>query len=58
MAAGDDTVEGIVAHGGPGNDRLYGGRAADQLYGGAGYDYCNGQRGWGRDHGCNTGPRR
>jgi hypothetical protein len=45
-------------HGGPGNDRLYGGRAADQLYGGAGYDYCNGQRGWGRDHGCNTGPRR
>ena len=45
-------------HGGPGNDRLYGGRAADQLYGGPGYDYCNGQRGWGRDHGCNTGPRR
>lgn len=45
-------------HGGPGNDRLYGGRAADQLYGGPGYDYCNGQRGWGKDHGCNTGPRR
>jgi len=45
-------------HGGAGNDRLYGGRAADQLYGGPGYDYCNGQRGWGKDHGCNTGPRR
>jgi hypothetical protein len=45
-------------HGGPGNDRLYGGAAADQLYGGRGYDYCNGQRGWGRDHNCNTGPRR
>jgi hypothetical protein len=42
---------------GPGNDRLYGGRAADQLYGGPGYDYCNGQRGWGKDHGCNAGPR-
>jgi Ca2+-binding RTX toxin-like protein len=45
-------------HGGPGNDRLYGGPQADQLYGGPGYDYCNGQRGWGRSHGCNTGPRR
>jgi hypothetical protein len=45
-------------HGGPGNDRLYGGRAADQLYGGHGYDYCNGQRGWGKSHSCNAGPRR
>jgi hypothetical protein len=45
-------------HGGGGNDRLYGGRAADQLYGGGGYDYCNGQRGWGKSHSCNTGPRR
>jgi hypothetical protein len=45
-------------HGGSGNDRLYGGRAADQLYGGGGFDYCNGQRGWGRSHSCNSGPRR
>jgi len=45
-------------HGGAGNDRLYGGRAADQLYGGGGFDYCNGQRGWGRSHSCNAGPRR
>jgi hypothetical protein len=45
-------------HGGPGNDRLFGGRAADQLYGGHGFDYCNGQRGWGKSHGCNLGPRR
>lgn len=45
-------------HGGPGNDRLYGGPQPDQLYGGRGYDYCNGQRGWGKSHNCNTGPRR
>lgn len=45
-------------HGGPGRDRLYGGRGADQLYGGAGFDYCNGQRGWGKSHRCDAGPRR
>ena len=45
-------------HGGPGNDRLYGGRSPDQLYGGRGRDYCNGQRGWGRSHTCDAGPRR
>lgn len=45
-------------HGGPGNDRLYGGPQPDQLYGGPGYDYCNGQRGWGKSHNCNAGPRR
>jgi hypothetical protein len=45
-------------HGGPGRDRLYGGRGADQLYGGPGADYCNGQRGWGKSHHCDAGPRR
>lgn len=45
-------------HGGPGRDRLYGGRGADQLYGGPGFDYCNGQRGWGKSHRCDIGPRR
>lgn len=45
-------------HGGPGNDRLYGGPASDQLYGGRGDDYCDGLPGWGKDHGCNFGPRR
>lgn len=45
-------------HGGPGNDRLYGGPQPDQLYGGPGFDYCNGQRGWGKSHNCNAGPRR
>lgn len=45
-------------HGGPGRDRLYGGRGADQLYGGPGFDYCNGQRGWGKSHHCDVGPRR
>jgi Ca2+-binding RTX toxin-like protein len=45
-------------HGGPGNDRLYGGASPDQLYGGRGDDYCNGQRGWGKSHACDAGPRR
>lgn len=45
-------------HGGPGNDRLYGGAHPDQLYGGRGHDYCNGQRGWGKSHSCDFGPRR
>jgi len=45
-------------HGGPGRDQLYGGRGADQLYGGPGFDYCDGQRGRGRSHRCNVGPRR
>ena len=45
-------------HGGPGNDRLYGGAHPDQLYGGRGHDYCNGQRGWGKSHSCDAGPRR
>jgi RTX calcium-binding nonapeptide repeat (4 copies) len=45
-------------HGGPGNDRLYGGSASDQLYGGPGRDFCDGGRGWGKSHGCETGPRR
>jgi Ca2+-binding RTX toxin-like protein len=45
-------------HGGPGNDRLYGGPQPDQLYGGRGHDYCNGQRGWGKSHSCDAGPRR
>jgi hypothetical protein len=45
-------------HGGPGNDRLYGGAHPDQLYGGRGRDFCDGQRGWGKSHGCDAGPRR
>ncbi|HVD37828.1 MAG TPA: hypothetical protein VNC15_03225 [Solirubrobacterales bacterium] len=45
-------------HGGPGRDQLFGGRGADQLYGGPGFDYCNGQRGRGKSHRCNVGPRR
>jgi Ca2+-binding RTX toxin-like protein len=45
-------------HGGPGRDRLYGGAQPDQLYGGPGRDYCNGQRGWGKSHTCDAGPRR
>jgi hypothetical protein len=45
-------------HGGPGRDRLYGGAQPDQLYGGRGRDYCDGQRGWGKSHSCDAGPRR
>jgi Ca2+-binding RTX toxin-like protein len=45
-------------HGNRGNDKLFGGRAADQLYGGRGFDYCDGQRGWGKSHSCDAGPRR
>jgi Ca2+-binding RTX toxin-like protein len=44
-------------HGNGGNDRLYGGSSSDQLYGGPGFDYCDGQRGIGRSHTCEVGPR-
>jgi Ca2+-binding RTX toxin-like protein len=44
-------------HGNGGNDRLYGGSSSDQLYGGPGFDYCDGQRGIGRSHTCEAGPR-
>lgn len=45
-------------HGEGGNDRLYGGAQPDQLYGGPGRDFCDGQRGWGKSHTCDAGPRR
>lgn len=45
-------------HGEEGNDHLYGGAQPDQLYGGPGRDFCDGQRGWGKSHTCDAGPRR
>jgi hypothetical protein len=45
-------------HGEGGHDELYGGPSPDQLYGGEGFDRCDGLPGWGRSHGCETGPRR
>jgi hypothetical protein len=52
MGAGHDGC-----HGDRGKDHLYGGSSSDQLYGGGGSDFCDGQRGVGRSHGCEGGPR-